>query len=112
MNFVHLRFSASSDFIAYRTASSGEDNRSKAPSGLDNRPPPCPLIIIGKVIPKSHKKDPVRTLLSNSQEWNPVRRKQQQIFAFCTLGGPLDPRVLPCCGVCRDLVDLADRTPK
>jgi hypothetical protein len=110
MNFVPLRSSAASDFIACRTASNGEDNRSKAP-GLDNRPPPCPLIIISEVIPISHKRDPVRILSSDSQEWNPVRRNQQQILAFCTVGGPLDPRGPLCCGVCRDLVGLADRTP-
>jgi hypothetical protein len=51
MNFVHLPFSAASDFIVYRTASSGEENRSKAP-GLDNGPHPCPLIIISEVIPR------------------------------------------------------------
>jgi hypothetical protein len=56
MKFMELLFSAASDFIASRTAPSGEDDRSKAP-GLDNRPLPCPPIIISEVIPISHKRD-------------------------------------------------------
>jgi hypothetical protein len=43
-------FNAASDFIAYRTASSGEDDRSKAPV-LDNRPPPCPRSLLAKLFP-------------------------------------------------------------